>query len=140
MTRFAAGWVVLVTALAGRCDESRRLKAIHAAKERKLEALRPELAKLAEAPTTTPAVRRAAVEALVALGGEKSADVFRRMARGKQPYPVRVLGVAGLAALEPKEAAARAAEVLTSPGADRADLSDLFAAFLRRKGGARLLA
>jgi putative heme-binding domain-containing protein len=166
MSRVPASWVVLVTALAGSCgagpahppapglpadldrvkdmlvgkEDPSRLKAIRLASTRKLEPLRPELAKLAEAPVTAPAVRRAAVEALVALGGRRSADVFRRMARGKQPYAVRVLGVAGLAALEPKEAAARAAEVLTSPEADRADLSDLFAACLRREGGDRLLA
>jgi putative heme-binding domain-containing protein len=89
----------------------------------KLEALRPELVRRAEAGN------RAAVEALVLLGGEASVEFFRGLAAKD-----RAEGVAGLAALDVKAAAAFA------PAVFAVDPAGVASAFLQRKGGAEALA
>jgi putative heme-binding domain-containing protein len=94
----------------------------------KLEELRPELERRAEAGS------RAAAEGLVALGGPASAEFFRRLAAPGRPDERRVLGVLGLAALDASAAAGPAAEVL--PAAPL----EIVPAFLSRKGGAEALA
>ena len=94
----------------------------------KLEALRPELAKRAEAG------RRAAVDALALLGGPASLDFFKGLVASDRPASTRLIGVLGLAALDVKAAAAHAPGVLT------VDPVELFTVFLQRKGGAEALA
>lgn len=94
----------------------------------KLEALRPELERRAEAGS------RAAAEGLAALGGAASVEFFRRLTAPGRTQPERVLGVLGLAALDAPAAAEPAAHVFA-----QAPL-EIVSAFLSRKGGAEALA
>jgi putative heme-binding domain-containing protein len=93
----------------------------------KVEALRPDLEQLASAG------KRAAVDALSMLGGS-SAAFLKGMAAEGRPLRERQLGVIGLAALDLKEAAALA------PAALQGDCTDVYTAFLSRKGGSEALA
>ncbi len=93
----------------------------------KLEPLRPDLVKQAEAG------KRAAVDALAILGGPESVAFFKELAGSEQPLRQRQLGVIGLAAIDVKEAASLAPGVLTG------DCTDVFTAFLLRKGGSQAL-
>ncbi len=93
----------------------------------KLEELRPELEKAADGR------ERAAVDGLSALGGPKSAAFFRILA-GREDARFRQLGVIGLTGVDLAEAARLA------PGALEGDATEVFAAFLARKGGAEALA
>jgi putative heme-binding domain-containing protein len=93
----------------------------------KLEPLRPELAKHADAG------RRAAVDALAALGGSASVEFFRGLSAPEKPLRLRQLGVIGLASIDVPAAATLA------PGVLAGDCTDVFTAFLLRKGGAEAL-
>lgn len=84
--------------------------------------------------------RRAAVAALVAIGGPASTERLEKLAEREQAYAVRVQALAGLADIDAKRAAALSAELLTKPAAAGDDPSDLFVAFLGRSGGAAALA
>jgi putative heme-binding domain-containing protein len=86
----------------------------------KLESLRPVLEEAATAG------RKAAIEGLVALGGDASKAFLRKLPGA--------LGVAGLAALDPAGAAALAGDAMAL------DAETVVAAFLARKGGAEALA
>jgi putative heme-binding domain-containing protein len=93
----------------------------------KLEPLRPELVKRAEAGS------RAAVDALALLGGPATIDFFKKLLSSVKPQ-ARLVGVLGLAALDVKAAAGPAADVIA------ADPVEVVTAFLQRKGGAEALA
>jgi putative heme-binding domain-containing protein len=102
-------------------DEALRLAGLW-----KLEALRPDL------EFEAAHGRRAAVDGLVALGGESTA--FLKRLAGSDDASARAMGVAGLAALDLPAAAGFAG------GALEGDPTEVFAAFLSRKGGAEALA
>ena len=87
-------------------------------------------------------VALAAAEGLAEFGKD-SAGFFQGLTDKSHPPQVRALAVIGLSAIDAKQAAAQAADYLTSilPGATTSDLSDpVLAAFLRREGGADALA
>jgi putative heme-binding domain-containing protein len=91
-----------------------------------------------DAADTPPAVRQAAIDTLVQLGGE-SADFFRQLDAPEHALNVRVAALVGLSALELKDAAQRAAALLAAAPAD-SDPAPLVAGFLQRDGGANALA
>src|SRR5262249_15292026 len=66
----------------------------------KLEALRASLERYATAPEAPLTVRQAVAEALVALGGPKSATILVEMTASTFPFQVRSLGVIQLAELD----------------------------------------
>jgi putative heme-binding domain-containing protein len=103
-----------------------------------LEPLRPRLSELATAQPTSPAVRRAVLEALVALGGKASRDTLEQLTAAKQSAEVRRLAVVSLAGLDVASAAKRAADVLASSPADT-DPTDVINALLQQKKGAESL-
>ncbi len=111
----------------GHADAGVRSAALGLAGAWKLDAFRPDLAKAAGAGD------KAAVEGLAALGGEESLRFFRGMTASAEPR-ARQLGVIGLAAIDLKEAAGLAGGSLAG------DPTELFAAFLQKKGGAEALA
>jgi putative heme-binding domain-containing protein len=83
--------------------------------------------------------RAAAFEALGLLGGPKSVEFLGRMAEPDRSPETRRLAVVTLASLGPKAAAAKAADLLaSSTPAD--ELTEVFAAFTRRKDGPAALA
>jgi putative heme-binding domain-containing protein len=93
----------------------------------KLEVLRPDLEKLAGDG------RRAAVDALALLGSPAAAAFLKDLGSSDSALRLKQLGVIGLAAIDIKEAAPLAPAVLTG------DCTDVFTAFLLRKGGAEAL-
>src|SRR6185436_3453177 len=93
----------------------------------KLEPVRPDLVQQAEAG------RRAAIDALAALGGEASVAFFKGLAASEKSLRLRQLGVIGLASVDVQAAAQLTPDVLTG------DCTDVFTAFLLRKGGAAAL-
>ncbi len=93
----------------------------------KVEALRPDLEKQAAAG------RRAAVDALAMLGGAASAEFLKAMTAEGRGLRERQLGVIGLSGIDLPGAAALAPSVL------QGDCTDVYAAFLARKGGVEVL-
>jgi putative heme-binding domain-containing protein len=93
----------------------------------KLEPLRPDLEKLAGDG------KRSAVDALALLGSPAAAEFLKGLGSGDRPLRIRQLGVIGLAAIDVQAAAPLAAAVLNG------DCSDVYTAFLLRKGGAEAL-
>src|SRR5205823_2855074 len=83
---------------------------------------------------------RAAVAALVELGGAASQLELVGLAATKRPFAVRREAVIGLAALDPKKAARAAGELLRQAPPAGEDLAPLFTAFTGRKGGPEALA
>src|SRR6185503_14264992 len=77
--------------------------------------------------------RRAAVDALASLGGDASVEFLKGLAASDKSLRLRQLGVIGLASIDVKAAAPLTSEVLTG------DCTDVFTAFLLRKGGAAAL-
>ncbi len=119
-------------------DDSVRVAAVRLGGVWKLESLRASLHRFATAPEAPLTVRQAIAEALVALGGPKSATTLVEMTASTFPFKVRSLGVIQLAELDVAEAAKQAAEVLASAPAN-ADPTDLIAALVRQKKGAEAL-
>jgi putative heme-binding domain-containing protein len=93
----------------------------------KLEPLRAELVKHAEAG------RRAAFDALASLGGAPSLDFFKGLAGSEKPLRLKQLGLIGLAGMDVQAAAPLAPPLLEG------DCTDVFTAFLLRKGGSEAL-
>jgi putative heme-binding domain-containing protein len=81
---------------------------------------------------------RAAMEGLALLGGEKSKAFLIRTA-GIDPPMVRPLAVAALASIDLPAAAEKAVELLVAAKSGD-DFSDLYTAFMTRKGGSAVLA
>jgi putative heme-binding domain-containing protein len=106
----------------------------------KLEALRGELARWAGEEKADPLRREAAVAALVELGGPASASDLQGLAAPARPFAVRRQAIVGLAALDVKQAARSAAELLRKEPPPGDDLVPLYTAFARQKGGALALA
>jgi putative heme-binding domain-containing protein len=125
--------------LFGHPDASLSAAALRLAGAWKLEELRGELERLAGSADAGPR-RRAAVEALVGLGGPASVRRLDALAAGGQPYAVRVEAAAGLAVLDLKQAARQAASLLRLPVGPGEDPSEVFTAFLHRAGGPAALA
>ncbi|MDB5354333.1 MAG: hypothetical protein JWN24_786 [Phycisphaerales bacterium] len=121
-------------------DEPLRAAAMRLAGAWQLETLRPQLTQTAEDPAEiAPGVRRAAIDALADLGGPQSAEELKKLSEPARPDAVRRFAIAALASIDPKEAAARAADLLASGPTD-ADPSVLLGAFVKRAGGATTLA
>jgi putative heme-binding domain-containing protein len=106
----------------------------------KLQKLRPRMEQIAADPRTAAIRRRAAVRALVALGGTESKRRLLALARDEIPYSVRVDAIAGLAELDLARAAEWAAPLLRQPVRADENPSELFSAFLQRAGGPAALA
>jgi putative heme-binding domain-containing protein len=85
------------------------------------------------------ALRRAAVDGLIAIGDQTSQDTLVALTERGQPGPLRVAAVAGLARSNLERAAARAAVVLSESG-PQDDPAALVEAFLNRKDGPDALA
>lgn len=92
-----------------------------------------------ESDKSTDAARSAAIDAVVALGGEVAARAVDTMLRSDQPLSVQFRGVAAQTTIDIKQAATSAAKVLKSAGSED-DPALLMNAFLQQKGGADVLA
>jgi putative heme-binding domain-containing protein len=106
----------------------------------KLHKLQPQMERITADPRTVAIRRRAAVRALVDLGGTDTKHRLCALTGDKVPYPVRVDAIAGLAELDLASAAGPAASFLRQPIRADEDPSELFSAFLQRAGGPAALA
>lgn len=104
----------------------------------RLEALRARLLELARDPKSGDALRQSSFEGLTLLGGPASREAFEQLSSGDRPFAVRRQALVAWTALEVDGAARRAIEVLANVK-DGEDPTDVFSAFLERKGGAAAL-
>jgi putative heme-binding domain-containing protein len=76
---------------------------------------------------------------LADLGGEESVKALRSLDAAEWPFAVRTTALAGLAALDLPDAAARAAALLSDAKSGNADPAALLDVFLKREGGVAAL-
>lgn len=110
----------------------------------KVSAASDKLRMLAIAKKTPPAMRRAAVDGLIALvnsnsSDAKSTDTFAKLAAKERSTAERVLGVAAMAAVDADRAATLAVPVLGDLQTEE-DLGTMLSPFLDRRGAAEKLA
>jgi putative heme-binding domain-containing protein len=104
-----------------------------------MEALRPQVLEAAKSAESKDAIRQAAFDALVLLGGPASRDTLNELADGDRPVSVRRMAIVGLATMSVEVAAPKAVALLAAePSGANADA--IFAAFLQRKNGSAVLA
>lgn len=128
-----------VSALMPGSDEL-ALSALRAVGAWKLESERAELEKISADDSSTPAKRQAAIGALVDMGGPQTVAHLTSLAQEPKPYAARVDAIAGLAAMDTRQAAVLAAALFNEPLPPGGDPSPAFTAFFRRTGGPDLLA
>ncbi len=87
---------------------------------------------------TDESTRQAAIEGLGSLGGNASRDALAALATAPNPVEARLEAAAALVAIDPKLAAERAVAALAE--AKDVDASDVFEAFVDRKGAPAILA
>lgn len=97
------------------------------------------LSKVASDAQGTTEDRRAALEGLATLGGSLAQSTLDALMSPKSPAAFRRDALITYTAIKPDDAAAKTAEFLTGATPDE-ELTDLFAAFVNRKGGAGVLA
>jgi len=131
-----SGDLARVGPLLGSPDPAARAAAARAVGLWKVEPLRGRLLALAE--EGDPVACGGAIEGLAALGGPASRDALAALAAPPRPVAARFEAASALVALDPGLAADRAVAALAEAG--DADPSDLFRAFVDRKGGASALA
>jgi putative heme-binding domain-containing protein len=124
-----------VAALLEHEDPSLSVAALRLAGAWKVHKLRPELERIAATAPPVGPRRRAALGALVDLGGPESVRQLEALAARDRPYAVHVELLAALAALDAQKAARLAAPLLQRPVGAGEDPSGLFTAFLQRAGG-----
>jgi putative heme-binding domain-containing protein len=133
-------------------DETEKLKALFADKNPavraeafrlagalKLQSLRPELTQIAESNESSLALRSAAIEGLAEMGGRASADELKKLSEPSNDEAIRRVAIAAMVPVDLKEAATRAAIVLTEQ-TSTADPAPIVRAFVQRSGGADALA
>ncbi len=98
-----------------------------------------ELSAIVARAETEPALRTAALDALIGLGPEAARPTIDMLAADGQPFALRALGAAALVRFDVEEAARRAADILNSAG-ERDDPAPLIDSFLGRKGASDVLA
>jgi putative heme-binding domain-containing protein len=105
-----------------------------------LQATRGQLTSLARARETTDALRQAALDGLVALGGPASEETVHGLCQDRTaPAAARRQALIALTGLDLDLAAKRAGEVLALTS-DAKGADEVFEAFIQRKNGANLLA
>ena len=120
-------------------DRDLRRRAIELAGLWKTPAAVEPLRQLANDAQADPALRAAAIDALVQFGGDVAEQTVQRLLGKNQPLPVRIKGVAALAGRDLDRAAQAAVEVLQAAGAQD-DPGPVIDAFLNSRGGADKLA
>lgn len=114
-------------------DDALQRAAMRLAGSWRVAATAPALSQLALAETSTPLVRRAAVDALRQIGGDAADEIAEKLLAGSSDEQ-RVLGVAALSDIDLQRASQRAAALL-SDGLSDPLIAELLAPFLARQGG-----
>lgn len=118
-------------------DTELRAAAIRLAGVWGVDEARDAIATAAMEPSSA-SVRLAAIEALGMLGGDSAAETLSRIAEDDADRPLADAAAIAMADIDLDAGAAQAARLVTS-ATDAADLTELVAAFLQRKGGAEAL-
>lgn len=105
----------------------------------KLTSMRPLVNQVATGRDVPLANRQAALEALTRFGGKGSIQALTEVANDTRPMPIRVMAVAALTSLDLEVASKQAADLLVE-AKPTDDVSDVFRAFLAKKGGVNALA
>jgi putative heme-binding domain-containing protein len=126
-----------VAAFIGSEDEAVSLSAIRLVGLWKLAQLGDQLAGLVQ--TGNPNTKKAALASLNTIDKEKALKLTTELTGPKNPAEVRVIAVAQLAKLDPKEAARIGTELMRTLPAET-DMSELFMAFVATNPGAAALA
>lgn len=126
-------------ALLGANDDALRAAAASAAGAWKLRESVGKLEALAGSVATVDGVRQPAVDALAEIGGVDARAALDRLAAPGSPKPARRAAVGALANVDPKSAAARAADWLVAAD-DPAAAEELVGRFVRLKNGPEALA
>jgi putative heme-binding domain-containing protein len=130
--------------LFGHGDVGVKAQAMRVAGALKRQDLDKDITAIATDRNAAPAAREAAMLALGEIGAGAGVETLRALDNSQQPYTVRVMAVAALAQVDVKDAARRAAELLTAgPASDDPSQSDpvkLLDALLQREGGGEALA
>ncbi len=134
-----SGLGALVAGEAAAQQPALQAAAIQLAASWKDTAIAPALRKLVLDEQTSPALRRTALDGMIAIGDRASRDVLEGLVGPETSLAVRMQAAAGLAGFDLPLAAQAATAILrdASPQLDTARLLD---AFLDRKGGAEALA
>src|SRR6185437_4166614 len=119
-------------------DDVLGLAAIRLAGAWHLEAARNQLKQISDNPAIPSPRRQTAMNALVELGGDDSHHFLASLAGPDKSFPVCADAVVALAALDVKEAATSAAQLLHEP--TPGDPAPIFSAFIHRKDAADALA
>ncbi len=120
-------------------DVEQRLAAIRLASAWKLASAATALQSVATNEKTTPNLQRAAINGLVAVGGEDSARTLLELASNRRPLPVRIQAVTGLVTLDLDVASEQAATVLADSNGTE-NVQEMLTAFLDLRDGADKLA
>lgn len=119
-------------------DAALQTAAIRLASTWQDKAIAPALQKLVSDANVKPALRRTALEGLVAIGDDASRKTITGLTGKNQPLTMRFQAVAGQASFDLDAAAASAADVMVDASAQD-DPGEMIAAFLNRKQGAEKL-
>ncbi|MSU21807.1 MAG: c-type cytochrome [Pedosphaera sp.] len=127
-----------VASLLSQPDENLRGEALKLGGVWKIESLRPQMAKIAEANDVHERLRQAAMDGIASLSGDQSKDLLLRLCAGTQPENIRLAAISRLTAVDLNAAAGQAARELAASSGG-VDPRELFSAFLQRSNGARAL-
>lgn len=105
----------------------------------KLAEVNDTVRKLATGDKNNAALRQAAIDALVAIGGASNQKTLEQLAASDKSTAIRIFAAAGLSRLDTSAAASAAASLLTTVG-PQDDIGPLIDALLNRKDGADKLA
>ena len=130
--------------LFGHGDAGVKAQALRVAGALKRQDLNQQITAIAVDRSAAPSAREAAMTALGEIGPGAGVQTLQALDNSQQPYSVRVMAVAALAQADVKDAAKRAAALLTAgPSSDDPSQSDpvkLLDALLQREGGGEALA
>ena len=116
-----------------------RAEALKLAGAWKLEVFRADAENIARDGTASETVRRAAIEAIASLGGERSNAILTVLAAPEEAVSVRSAAIAALSSFDLESAAEFASRSLARLN-NGAAFDEIFSSFLRRQGGAATLA
>jgi putative heme-binding domain-containing protein len=134
-----AGDLAVILPLLKESDEELRAAAARLAGRWGIEKARKDLLQLVRDDKTNARLRQAALDGLTALPGRETLEELQRLTDEDGPPARRRMALVALVGVDAKAAAARAVAVLASLK-NGEEASDVFEAFLQRKGGAVLLA
>jgi putative heme-binding domain-containing protein len=120
-------------------EEVRRASAARMAGLWQVEAARPKLEQIARAEATSDPLRRDSIDALAQFRGVETREFLDKLSAPDAPAKARPLALAALAGLDPKAAAARAAEWLSGSNPPE-QIEGVIARFTERRDGPNALA